>query len=149
MKREMFLITPYKNREINFGNPVKVYRNLTVKSGKVYSIQQDGLVVGHATALALYDVKFTVSKSSRERVLRERQRNVHAYAIGKIITEPGNTNPLDLEGEGISLPWLVTYNPFVHHKFIASSKDNLANYFYIDKADYVVFNQLGVSALSL
>ena len=40
------MITPYKSREIDYSTPVKIYRNLN-KKGKVYSIQQNGLVVGH------------------------------------------------------------------------------------------------------
>jgi hypothetical protein len=149
MGKPPFLIKSYKNRVIDFSKPVKVYRNLTVKSSKVYSIKQNNLVVGHASALALYNVKFIISEPSRLRVLKERQRNVHAYASGMIATVDEDRNPIELESKGMVLPWVLSYNPYITNKFVATSKDDVNISFDVEKVDYIVFNQLGVSALNI
>ena len=60
---------------------VKVYRNLILKSEKLWSVLYEGLVVCHIPTVQLLGVRFTVSEPSRQRVLAT-CRNVHAYAIG-------------------------------------------------------------------
>lgn len=60
---------------------VSVYRNL---HKNCYSIRnQHGRVVEHATEFWLDDVVFAVGKAGRERVLRERRKNVHAFVRGE------------------------------------------------------------------
>lgn len=63
------------------GREVKVYRNLNLKSEKLWSVLYEGLVVCHIPTVQLLSVRFTVSEPSRQRVLAT-CRNVHAYAIG-------------------------------------------------------------------
>ena len=43
-----------------------------------------GRVVAHADAVHLKDVSFKVSAAGRNRVLRERRKNVHAGAVGTV-----------------------------------------------------------------
>ena len=38
----------------------------------------------HVHAIVLQDVKWTVSQAGRQRVLRDKQKNVHAFAVGRI-----------------------------------------------------------------
>lgn len=80
------------------GQQVKVYRNL--KNG-LLSVQFGGLVVAHLATVQLCDVRFKVSEPARQRVIAQRQRNVHAYAIGTFtsITQPTATEP-------------ISYNPY-------------------------------------
>lgn len=73
--------TPYKDREVVYGEQVEVYRNLHKGN---WSIRQFGRIVGHADNVALLDAEFRVSQAGRERVLRERQKNVHAYIVGRL-----------------------------------------------------------------
>ncbi|CAG5087803.1 Gp88 [Thermobacillus xylanilyticus] len=40
-------------------------------------------VIGYTDRIVLYDVQFVVSQAGRARVLRERQKNVHAFVVGK------------------------------------------------------------------
>jgi len=63
------------------GKQVKVYRNLNIKTEKVWSVQYEGKVVCHLPTVQLTGVRFAVSEPSRQRVLAT-NRNVHAYAIG-------------------------------------------------------------------
>jgi len=76
---------PFKGRTIDRERVVKVYRNLHAHSPEEkWSIQQDGKVVAHAESLVLSGVEFKVSQKGRQRVLRERVKNVHAFLIGKL-----------------------------------------------------------------
>ena len=60
---------------------IEVYRNL--HNGKL-SIRdaQTKHVLGHACRVYLHDSKFVVSQAGRERVVRERCKNVHAVVRG-------------------------------------------------------------------
>lgn len=40
-------------------------------------------VIGYTNRIVLYDVQFVVSQAGRARVLRQRQKNVHAFVVGK------------------------------------------------------------------
>jgi len=59
-----------------------VYRNLHTGG---YSIQdtKTGLVIAHRDEVALTDVVFVVRHAGRAKVLRERRKNVHAFAVGR------------------------------------------------------------------
>lgn len=70
--------------ELTEGTPVRIYWNL---HSYRYSVQAkvDGRwkVVGHVDQFDLTDVEFKVSQAGRERVLREKRKNVHAFVHGK------------------------------------------------------------------
>jgi len=70
-----------------------VYRNL--RNG-LFSVQVAGLVVAHLATVQLRGVSFKVTESGRQRVLTQRQKNVHAYAIGTFTTaaQPTATEPI-------------------------------------------------------
>ena len=96
------MITPYKNRTVNATKPVLVYRNLH-RGG--YSIKQCGLVVGHCEQLTLSKCKLIVSESGRQRVIKNKQKNVHAFVSGYVCSEHVLTNEL-------------TYNPYRFSSFV-------------------------------
>lgn len=85
------------------GQQVRVYRNL--KNG-LFSVQFGGLVVAHLATVQLRGVLFKVSECARQRGLTQRQRNVHAYAIGTFTTA---AQPLATE--------LISYNPYTAGHF--------------------------------
>lgn len=67
------------------GQKVRVYRNLN--KPEFFSIMActgecKGLVCGYARAVRVKDGSFIVSEKSRQRVLREKSRNVHAFVEG-------------------------------------------------------------------
>jgi hypothetical protein len=90
------------------GQKVRVYRNLN-KPG-MYSIKIAGKVVGYAPCVELSDIKFIVSEASRQRVLRDRQRNVHAYAEGVLVA----VHEVVPDVSGCEA---VTYSPYVSGSF--------------------------------
>lgn len=89
---------------------IKVYWNL---HRNCWSIQHKGKVIGHANSVLLKNVTFSVSEAGRQRVLREKRKNVHAFAKGEMIV----TN--EAKPEFLTLP--VTYNPYKFGYFFNKS----------------------------
>ena len=61
---------------------VKVYFNLHLDCLSVIDAET-GLLYCHAHRVELHDAKFRVQEAGRQRVLREKRKNVHAYVVGK------------------------------------------------------------------
>ncbi|OBX64310.1 hypothetical protein A9299_09900 [Moraxella osloensis] len=76
------MLVKYKNRCLNPNKPVKVYKNL---HNGMFSIQQEGKIIGHAKNVCLKNVSFKVSETGRQRVIKEKQKNVHAFVIGEVV----------------------------------------------------------------
>jgi hypothetical protein len=68
------------------GLSTRIYRNL--QTGTMSLQQKIGnswLVVGHVTNAVIAHPKFHVSQAGRNRVIKEKQKSVHAWAEGKLI----------------------------------------------------------------
>ena len=100
------MITPYKNRTIDTTRPVEVYRNLH-RSGCIYSIRQDRLVVGHTNTISLRDVRLYVNSNGFERYKRTGQREVFCWLIGFMCEPPEHSN---FE--------FISFNPTQHNNFV-------------------------------
>ena len=87
---------------------VRVYRNLR---RAIWSLldPRTGLVTGPQEALVLLDVRLIVSEATRQRVIRQNRRTVHAYAEGR-----GSDEPVRVGGEKLH------YNPFQAGHFTAA-----------------------------
>lgn len=109
----LFKQSAVRTGELPVGTPVRVYRNL--HNGKL-SVQtkKEGKwkVHSHVDDLSLEDVNFKVSQSGRERVLKEKAKNVHAFVTGKV-AEHGEMPEAKQ----------VIYNPYKMSEF--SVKDTL------------------------
>jgi hypothetical protein len=86
---------------------VQVYRNLHTGGYSVRDIKT-GRVILHADEVGLSEVSFHVQPAGRRRVLKERQKNVHAYAKGI----------LELGVKRASGMVQVSYNPYRHESFV-------------------------------
>jgi hypothetical protein len=66
---------------------VEVYRNL---NRKCLSIRDPEMrkVIGHVDSVLLLGARFVVSEAGRQRVLRTRQKNVHAVVRGIMVAQP-------------------------------------------------------------
>jgi len=83
---------------------VKVYFNLHKRTWSILHKTPKGWRLwGHSPRVTLADVTWKVSEAGRQRVLRERRKNVHAFGIGILLD---NENA----PEGEFLP--VKYNPY-------------------------------------
>lgn len=110
-------IVSFKDRDINPDKEVYVYRNLN-KEGRIFSIRQNNLVVGHTNQLMMHDVKFIVSEAGRKRCRKTGRKNVHAYIRGLISQKGGmGTDASDSSGLGAK----ITYNPFKDRGFICAN----------------------------
>lgn len=97
---------------------VFVYRNLHKNCWSIKALEGEnkGRVIYHAEDVTLTDCTFKVSKAGRERVLRERRKNVHAGVVGQLI----KTNvPLSHMPQMVS----VTYNPYKYESFVRKYND--------------------------
>jgi hypothetical protein len=108
----------YKNRKIQYEKPVLVYRCLNRK-GKVYSIKQNGYVVAHTTSLKLLGCDFIVNESGKERVRKEKQKNVHAFIRGHIVRGQVISNRANCNDY-----LTVKYNPYKNDSFMVTNFDN-------------------------
>ncbi len=120
---------------------VDVYRNLNRK-GLWFSIRdrKTGLVskridLKAGDTLAIENPSFIVSKAGRERVRREKRKNVHATIRGKPITE--------FTISGLQ-EWRVKYDPYKHETFIGVASNGMT--ISLKKALFVTFDGLGVIA---
>ena len=109
----------------NKQNKVRVYFNF---HKKLFSVQEkvDGRwkVVNHTNTIYLHNVSFKVSEAGRQRVLREKKKNVHAFIEGE---------RLPFVPSSFTYDSTVTYNPYKNPTFTISNHYNKP----IDKAKYV------------
>ena len=91
--------------ESDIGQQVRVYRNLNngLISLQHYIKGTGWRLSGHLENCVLQNVSFKVYEVSRQKVLLTRRRNVHAYAIGRLIGE---------DSIGIFAPISLAYNPY-------------------------------------
>lgn len=96
---------------------VFVYFNLRKKLFSVKALQgpNKGRVISHADKVFIDGAQLKVSQAGRERVLRERRKNVHAGVVGTLARED------NVREYGVA----ITYNPYKHNSFV-KCEDELA-----------------------
>lgn len=116
---------------------VDVYFNIhkSKKEGmKIYSIKnkKTNRVVNHLSGnFFIRNARFVVSEKGRNRVLKEKKKNVHAFIRGEFVE---NLNP---RKEAIA-----TYNPYLYDSFVDSiSKRKIysSNLVYVDKEGTIFY----------
>lgn len=91
---------------LGVGRKVRVYRNLHTGTYSVQERQRSSwIVVAHCDRATLRDAEFRVSEAGRQRVLRERRKNVHAYVYGITARAPSWFDMLKYTDN-------VAYNPY-------------------------------------
>lgn len=101
---------------------IQVYKNL---HKSCFSVKQGGVVKFHTRQIMLNRVKFNVSEAGREKVRREKRKNVHATISGYI-----NDQILDICTQ---YSYEIEYNPYKYDRFYCMDIEE-----YVDAADYVV-----------
>jgi len=100
------------NEKTHIGDKVMVYYNLHKHT---FSISRNGKVIAHADYVKLIDVEFRVRQGGREKVLKDKRKNVHSFVIGtlddyckfpceNLPSEPNNN--------------IVTYNPYKYNSYV-------------------------------
>ena len=87
---------------------VEVYRNLHKNCYSVRALTGDnkGLVIDHVRSITLKDATFIVQPAGRNKVLREKRKNVHAFVRGYTTDE------------SITHGMPVRYDPYLNDAFI-------------------------------
>jgi hypothetical protein len=101
---------------------VFVYFNLHKKCFSVKALEgpQKGLVIKHTRLVWLENVRYKVSEAGRQRVLRERKKNVHAGVVGTLSQMPIET------GSNDRTP--LKYNPYKYSTFVTADFDQPVQY---------------------
>ena len=120
---------------------VKVYRTLRHgrKTRPLYSIMHKGRVIARVHQVLLTNVTFVVRESGRQRVLREKRKNVHAFVEGYLTDEMG---AFGIDASGPDFPIPVSYNPYRSGHFETA-------YGPVKAARGVLLNERGISACYL
>ena len=101
---------------------VDVYWNLHKKK---YSVRHKGKVIDHVPFIRLANVQWVVQPAGRRRVLRERRKNVHAFARGTWLE--GNAVLRELtKSQALTKPIKVMYNPYRFKTFVLASAPDMA-----------------------
>ena len=94
------------------GYRVMVHYNLHKHT---FSITHKGLVISHADYVKLNDVEFRVRQGGREKVVKEKRKNVHAFVIGTLIEYckyPCESLPSEPNSN------IVTYDPYKYNSYV-------------------------------
>ena len=105
------MITAYKGRKLVKGQKVKVYRNLHTGNFSI-KCMATGLIVAHGDDFNITHANLVVNQKGRERVLKEKQKNVHAFVIGLYSDE---VTPIDHTE--------AYYNPYKYNSFVDKADD--------------------------
>lgn len=95
---------------------VFVYFNLHRKCLSVKALEGSykGKVIAYADSIVLHSCTFKVSEAGRQRVLRERKKNVHAGVVGTICC----MNDTHFSGVLSAIGSPVKYNPYKYTSFV-------------------------------
>jgi len=87
-----------------------------------FSVRYRGKVIGHHTAILAKNVTFSVSQKGRERVLREKSKNVHAFVVAdEIFTGFDSFCSYEEQVDPIE----VKYNPYKYSTFVDSDGNKI------------------------
>ena len=107
---------------IKKNRPVYVYKNL---HKDCWSIKQHGLVKAHipqGETIGLWDCYFHVDRKGREKVLREKKKNVHAFVKGYL----QDAEWMIEYPQGTAVE--VTYNPYKYETFVDKHTEKFVYY---------------------
>lgn len=96
----------------HIGDRVMVYYNLHKHT---FSVTYNGRVITHADYVKLSDVEFRVRQGGREKVLKEKRKNVHSFVIGTLLdycSYPCENLPDEPNNN------IVTYNPYKYSTYV-------------------------------
>ena len=98
---------------------VEVYYNL---HKHVLSVRQRGRVIMHTPTIELENVVFSVQPAGRNKVLKQKRKNVHAFVRGELLNSDSKRIEKSLTRNSDN--WrLVTYNPYKYESFVYSDNE--------------------------
>jgi hypothetical protein len=104
----------------------RVYWNLHKKTWSIQAkVGKSWKVVEHSDHVLLSGAEFKVSEAGRQRVLRDKRKNVHAMATGYLMATGQEAASVYDEYE--DLPG-VTYNPYKYSSFVLVADESPIRY---------------------
>jgi hypothetical protein len=129
---------------------VFIYRNLN-RTGHIYSIKSlegisKGKVIGYAPRIVVDNAQLVVSQAGRDRVLRQKRKNVHAGVVGDLVMVSGWVTRMHnskaefkycneetfIKDFPVGVP--IQYNPYKYKTFVTRAGEQP-----IHQADRVTF----------
>jgi hypothetical protein len=112
-----------------------VYFNLHRKVWSIKALEgpNKGRVIAHSSMIEMSDCTFKVSEAGRQRVIRDKRKNVHAGIVGIVRTIGEDMDPLSRNAMRREAHWMrrgghpvyspVTYNPYKYSTFVRRSTE--------------------------
>lgn len=113
-----------------------IYYNLHKHVFSVKSCKTQ-LVEHHSDTVIMTNCEFKVSQAGRNRVLKEKRKNVHAGV-------KGNVKSLELNGFDLDNFTEITYNPYKYDSFVVKSNEEP-----VTEAKLVILHKKRVFALGI
>ena len=101
------------------GKKAEVWFNL---HNFMWSVRTGGKVVLHTDYIELADVVFRINEGGRQRVLRDREKNVHAFAVGTVLDYSLSPDDAPLTADP-AFNTEVTYNPYKYDSFVVKATE--------------------------
>jgi len=110
---------------------VFIYYNLHRKCWSVKALEGEnkGRVIAHCESALLADCTMKVSEKGRQRVLREKKKNVHAGIVGRILIpvhvvfDSLGYHNNEVDYSLYSLKQEITYNPYKYDSFVVKGTE--------------------------
>ena len=130
----------FKGRSVAVDDRVAVHRNLHSKDWSIIALDgpYKGLVVAHSDEVAIWGASFEVNEKGRQRVIRDRKKNVHARIVGKL-----GSYHLGPNGRLWPLRKKVKYNPYIDSSFMVFDQGESLVGRPVYRAGYVLLDDLG------
>lgn len=96
------------------GIKVDVYYNLHKKT---FSIRCNGKVIAHRDKVSIKNPQYIVGEKGKQRVRREKSKNVHAFVRGTLMDNASLEHWID-SFDMMNIAFKVKYNPYVHDTFV-------------------------------
>lgn len=113
------------------GRAVRIYFNLHKKSWSVKD-KTTNRVIMHCDFIPLKQCSFKVYEKGRQKVIKEKRKNVHAYVDGIIGGDFDNSEVYHRE---------FTYNPYKYDSFVSKINDDIIPVYSADYVHMVVNNK--------
>jgi hypothetical protein len=123
------IITESQFDSLFIGKKVMVYYNLHKHT---FSVTYKGRLISHSDYVKLTDVEFRVRQGGREKVVKEKRKNVHSFVIGTLVDYcryPCNNLPSEPNNN------IVTYDPYKYNSYVM--KDTKEPIFHADEVEMI------------
>jgi hypothetical protein len=128
--------TPPPRIPIHTYQIVDVYKNLHKDTWSIRSVKT-GRVIGHSDLLLLADAEFIVRPGGRNRVLKERRKNVHAVVRGSLVAVE------DLHPQPNKVYSQVSYDPYLYPYFYMPEKgEDRKHYYLLENIRRLLYNTI-------